>query len=386
MTRFARSLSIALLAACSTPMTTPPPNDAGPPDVGPLDGGPFTPSWTSGPDYPTPIAFGAAMILQASDGFAYLYVIGGSSGTFSNLSPFHAEIRRAQIQADNSLGAWQSAGTVNTGHADYPLAGHGVIRIFMDGTNDVGMAIAGGGGPMGTLPQVLAGYVQTMDGAVTGWGSFPPQISMTQGGHVFGTFDAFEPHQLALVGGLVGSNATAHVIIAATAAGTMIPTWAEGPMLPAPRYGHGSASVGAMPPDIYVIGGAGDGTTGPIGDVLVTVRDTAGSVTGWSVAGTLTESVVFPQIAVVGTHVYVIGGVAGDPVLDDPTPRVRVATAAHDASGTTIGAFTDVPGAALPMGRAGGLVASIGPWVYVVGGVMPGGMSGSSVVYARLER
>jgi hypothetical protein len=390
MTRFARSLSLVALAlaACTTPAA--PPTDAASVDAAmAVDAGPIMPHWMNGPDYPNPIAFGAAMILQASDGFAYLYAIGGSSGSFSTLAPFHAEIYRAQIQGDNSLGAWQLAGHINTGHMDFPLAGHGVIRVFSDDTPPVvGMAVAGGGGPSGTLPQVLAGYVQSTDGSIGMWGSFAPQISAAQGGHVFGTFDAFEPHQLALVGGLVSDVASTHVLVAATAAGTSIPTWAEGPGLPTARYGHGSAAVtmGTMPADIFLVGGAGDGTTGPLNDVLVTARNASGSVTGWITVGTLTESVVFPQVAVVGSHVYLLGGIAGDPVLDDPTPRVRMATASHGTSGGAITSFSDVAGGAMPMGRAGGLVASIGPWVYIVGGIMPGGMAGSSVVYARLEQ
>lgn len=389
MTPFARSsTSLAVLvslAACSSPMM---PTDAAtvPGDTGVVpDAGPFTPSWSSGPDYPDPIAFGSALVLPAPGG-AYLYVIGGASGTFGSLAPFHAEIRRALIQADGSLGAWEDAGHINTGHADNPLAGGGAIRVYAeDGSN--GMAIAGGGGASGYLGLVLAGYVQSVDGSVGLWGAFPPQISTAQGGEVFGSFNSFEAHQLALVGGMQGTTPIDHVIIAATMAGTMVPIWRDGPPLPGPRYGHGTVQVGAMTPDIFVIGGAN--ATGPISDVLVTVRDaTSLEVTSWATAGALPSPVVFPQVALLGMHAYVFGGVAGDPGIDPLVTSARVATASRGATGHgLLSAFVPVDGAALPEGRAGGITATFGNVVYIVGGMMGADHAASrSVIWAQLER
>ena len=388
MNAVARPLSLAtlLLVSCSSP-TPVQPVDAGPSDMGVVDAGAITPMWRSGPDFPTPIAFGSAVILPGPDSSPYLYAVGGVSSGYPIAGPFHAEIWRSQIQGDNSLGPWQAAGHISNGGSDLALAGHGAIRIYMDGTNANGLAIAGGGGPGGTLPLVLAGYVQSVDGSLGGWGAFPPRISMAQGGQVFGSFNSFEAHQLALVGGLQGSTPTDHVIIAQTMAGTMVPTWLDGPHLPAARFGHGtvqSGTVGAQ--DIYVIGG--NGATGPISEVLCTVRDaTSMAVTGWATAGFLTQPVVFPQTVLINSHVYVMGGIPGDPVIDDVIARVRMATLTHGATGGTISTFADVPTGALPAGRAGGLVASIGPWVYIVGGLMGSPHTASaSVIYARMEQ
>lgn len=388
MSRFVRStLSWTLLlslGACSTP-TMQQPDAAAPNDASDVDAGPFMPSWTNGPDFPYPIAFGAAVVLPGSDGFAYLYAVGGASGTFGALPPFHAEIQRARIQA-GGLGPWEAAGSVSTGAMDFPLAGQGAIIVHAEDLTP-GIAVGGGGGSGGYLGQVLAGYMQPTDGSLGMWGSFPPQVSAAQGGEVFGTFNSFESHQLALVGGLQGANATDHVIIAATMPGISVPTWRDGPALPAPRYGHGSVQVGVMEPDIFLIGGAN--STGPLAEILVTVRDaTTLEVTGWDNAGALSSpAVVFPQVSLIGTHVYVIGGAAGDPNFDPLETSVRMATAGTGLSGHgSLGTFTEIAAAALPEGRAGGLTATLGNTVYIIGGVMGAGRTAStSVIIGQLE-
>lgn len=377
-------LSASMFAgACSTP--APAAQDAGSDAAATPDAGPFSVAWQEGPDYPVPIAFGAAMFLPGGNGITYLYVFGGAGGAYSSLAPFYPEIRRAPLMSDNSLGPWEDAGRISNGTADVALAGQGAIRVFADdGAN--GAALAGGGGPGGTLSVVLAGYVQSVDQSVGMWGAFPPMISAAQGGQVFGSFNSFEAHQLALVGGTRGTTAVDHVIIAATEAGTTVPDWRDGPALPAPRYGHGSVQVGATAPDIYLVGGRGD--TDALADVLVTVRDPSSlEVTGWATAGTLEGPVVFPQTTLVGNHLYVIGGVDGDPVFGTTSTRVRRATASAGTPHGTIDAFVDVDGGALPAGRAAGLVATIGPWVYIVGGITaPDNTATTSVVYTRLEQ
>lgn len=390
MTPFRRSLSLSVvlaLGAC-TPGPVVSGTDAGPADTGvPPDAGPLMVSWSTGPAYPHPVAFGTAIVLPGGDGFAYLYVVGGTDGTFGSLSTIHADIQRAQIQADGSLGAWQLAGSIGNGSADIPLAGHGMIRVVAD-DGAIGMAIAGGGGPTGTLGQVLAGYVQNVDQSVGMWGAFTPVISAAQGGQVFGSFNTFEAHQLALVGGLQGSTPVDHVIIAATM-DVSVPTWRDGPPLPQPRYAHGSAQVGVSAlPDIYLIGGLGTGGS-LASTVLVAVRDSTMEVTSWASAGTLPGAVAFPQISVMGDHVYVMGGVAGDPGFDALVTSVRVAsaTASTVSAHGTLSEFAAVPGGDLPEGRAGALVATFGTTVYIVGGMMgPDHASSASVIYAQLER
>lgn len=381
-----RSLALSLLAIAGCGSPAAPPEDAAVlADANDHDAGSMLHTWRTGPDYPYGVAFGTAMVLPGGDGFAYLYVMGGSSGTFASLAPFHSEIYRSQIQSDGSLGDWQAAGNIGTGTMNYALTGHGAIRVVAE-DGAIGAAIAGGGGPSGTLGLVLAGYVQTVDGSFGMWGSFPPQISSAQGGHVMGAFVPFEAHQLALVGGLQGSTPIDHVIIAATMAGTTVPTWRDGPPLPAARFGHGSATIGMGAPDIYLIGGMGD--AGALAtDILVTQRDTTSlEVTGWRSAGSLSAAVVFPQVAVFDDHIYVMGGVLGDPGIDTLATRTRMAVAPAMGTASPTLSFAGVAGADLPDGRAGGLVATFGNTVYIVGGMMGTDHTASpSVVFCQLE-
>jgi hypothetical protein len=386
MTTHLRSLApttltalLALAGCTSTPAGS---TDAGPGDTGSANDAAIpVGQWQHGPDYPVPIAFGAAMILP-DHGTAYLYVVGGTGGAWSAFDQFHSEVYRSPIQGDNSLGPWEPAGHIDNGMGtNVPLAGHHAIRIFGD-MGEEGLALAGGGTMSGLLPFVMAGYIQ-MDGSLGQWGRFDPILSSMQGGQAFGTFDVFETHQLVLVGGLQGTMPTDHVEIAAIQNGSMSPTWRDGPPLPAARYGHGSIRFpGANPgtPDTFVIGGAGTG--GPLMDVLVTTRDAAMEVNGWSVVGSFPAAAVFPATALVNDHAYVIGGVEGDPVVDALSTHVRMATVSQGA----ITSFADQTALALPEGRAGALVASVGPWVYLVGGLTGTPHAASaSVVFARLE-
>ena len=381
------SVIVGGLAACNPPASTP---DASTNDAYvPRDtNAPFVPSWHAGPDYPTPIAFGAAMVLPGMDGLPYLYVIGGAEGSFADITQFHSEIRRAPIQADGSLGAWVDSGNIGTGVGNVQLAGHGAIRVVAE-DGAIGFAVAGGGNSMTALPKVLAGYIQ-VDESIGMWGGFTPVISAAQGGQSFGSFNSFESHQLALVGGMGASGPTNHVIIAATMAGTMDPVWRDGPPLPTARYGHGSVQLGAAgtAQDIVLVGGMGPGNV-LANDILVSVRNpTTLEIADWAPGGSLPSPVVFPQTVVFDNgHMYVIGGVSGDPLVDNLETSVRMSTTSQGAPHATIGTPMHVAGADLPEGRAGGLVAILGHTVYIVGGIMGADHTAStSVVYAQLER
>ena len=186
-------LCLALVGAgCSGPAST---SDAGPgtPDAGP------TVSWTAGPDHPVPIAFGAAMVMPWN-GTSYLYVLGGADGSYPALGSIYANVRRAPIRADHSLGDWEDAGGLNNGMMPIPLAGFGAILIHEDGTGAPGVAVAGGGtrASADNLPLVLASYVDSLAGTLGTWGRFEPMLTMGQG---FGAFMPFASHDLALVGG-----------------------------------------------------------------------------------------------------------------------------------------------------------------------------------------
>ncbi len=372
--------SVYALTACGgTPAVSG--SDAGTSDAGDDAGSTPDLGWHVGPDFPEPVAFGAAMVLP-SGGNDYLYVIGGASGTFGALGTLRAAVQRAPIMSDHSLGAWEPAGDIDAGgSAPLALAGHGAIRIWGE-TGEDGVAIAGGGTATSALPFVLGGYVQ-IDGSLGEWGRFDPTL---MSGQSFGTFNPFEAHQLALIGGLAGSTPTPRVLIAAIENGSMAPTWRPGPDLPAPRFGHGAVVMDRnlddeVQGDIYLVGGAND--DGTMSDVIRTSRDATMEVTSWVAAGTLPEPLVFPGVAVIEDRLYVMGGIAGDVMTGAPSAGVRVATI--DATSHQVGAFTDVAGATLPTPVGAPMVALDGAYIYLVGGLAGSDHTASTaVVYGRL--
>jgi hypothetical protein len=362
---------LALVACGGGPVT--PGTDAGTPDAAAADSAvPVELGWHAGPDFPEPIAFGAAMVLP-SGGTEYLYVIGGANGRFGALGTLRSAVQRAPIMADHSLGAWEAAGDIDAGGAaPIRLAGHGAIRIWAE-TGEDGVAIAGGGTATSALPFVLGGYVQ-FDGSLGAWGAFEPMLTS---GQSFGTFDAFEAHQLALIGGLEGTVPSTRVMIAAIENGSMSPTWRPGPALPAARFGHGSVELEG---EVYLIGGGND--EGAISEIVRTGRNAALDVTEWVSAGTMTDPVVFPGVVLVEDRVYVIGGIEGDPMTGTASARVRTATI--DPATHTVSAFTDVLDAALESPVGAPMVAADGEYIYVVGGLGADLGASSAVVYGRL--
>lgn len=362
--------SLLALSACGSPAT--PGTDAGTSDAAPSDADVVVPvGWHAAPALPEPIAFGVAMAL-ASEGNAYVYVIGGASGSFGDLGTLSASIHRALILPDHSLGAWEAAGELGAGGSPIRLAGHDAIRIHGE-TGADGVAIAGGGTATSALPFVLGGYVQ-FDGSLGEWGRFDPMLTS---GQAFASFDPFEAHQLALIGGLEGTTPVARVVIAAIENGAMSPTWRPGPDLPAPRFGHGSAVVNG---EVYLVGGAND--DGTISDIVRTTRDATMEVTSWVSAGTLSEPVVFPGVALVEDRLFVIGGIEGDAATGTASARVRMAQV--DATTHDVGAFTDVTDATLPAAIGAPMVAVAGEYAYVVGGLGADHTASTSVVYGRL--
>lgn len=331
------------------------------PDAGPTDAGPRTFSLVRGDDYPSAVAYASAVILPVGSD-RYLYVIGGATATRTGLGSILPTCSRALIQPDGSLGAWEDARDIDLGSGPIGLVGHGAIRLNGE-MGEVGVGLAGGGGPAGPLPWVLGGTVQ-VDGTLGAWGKYDPTLDSGQG---FGAFVAFEAHQLALVGGLGGAMGTTpldRVVIAPIMNGTMSPTWRDGPPLPAPRFGHATFRVGT---DVYVIGGEND--MGGLGDILRTTRDaTTLDVNGWANVGTITARTSFPAAIVHGGQLWVFGGLDGGRATGAASTRVSRADIGADGH---IGTLTRVAGGDLPLGLAASAYAydDVTGHVYLVGGL-----------------
>lgn len=358
----ARTLSFSLLAlalGCGGGAT--PADDAAVVDDVGHDAGPRVLDFSRGPDYPVALAYATAVVLPVGTQ-RFLYVMGGSTATRTALGSILPTCSRAEILEGGALGPWQDARDIESGGTTLPLVGHGALRL--DGEmGEVGVGLAGGGGPGGALPFVLGGVVQ-LDGTLGQWGRYD---SMLAEGQSFGVFVAFDPHQLALVGGLggaAGDTPLDRVVIAAIMNGAMSPLWRDGPPLPEARFGAATFRVGDA---IYLVGGEND--AGALHDVIETTRDGATlDVNGWATVGTLTTTTSFPAAFVHGGQAWVVGGLDGGRATGAASTRVQRADIGSDGH---LGAFTRVAGHDLPLGLGASAYAydDVSGTVYLVGGL-----------------
>lgn len=359
-------VAFALLGGCGGEPATPgvdaaTPVDAGTQsDAGPMDAGPRPLAFTRGPAYPSPVAYAAAMILPVGSE-RYLYVMGGAVASRTGLNSILATCSRAQIRPNGSLGDWQDARDISTTAGSLPLVGHGAVRLNGE-MGEVGVGLGGGGGPTGSLPFVYGGVVQA-DGTLGAWGRYDATLTEGQG---FGSFVALAPHDLALVGGLGGAAGDVpldRVVIAHVEDGAMSPMWRDGPTLPAPRFGQATIRRGD---DIYLIGG--ENADGGLAPILQATRDGTGTVNGWARVGTLTATASFPAAAVHHDQAWVFGGLEGGRATGAASTRVSRTDIGSDGH---LGSFARVPGGDLPLPLAASAYAydDVTGHVYLVGGL-----------------
>ncbi|MFO0682593.1 MAG: hypothetical protein U0234_11105 [Sandaracinus sp.] len=317
-------------------------------------------AFTAGPAYPAALAYATATILPVGTQ-RYLYVVGGADATATALNTVTAACARAEIHADGTLGDWEDAGAIDGGSGPFPLVGHGALRLNGD-LGEVGIAVAGGGGPSGALPFVLSGFVQS-DGTLGAWGRYDPTLD---GAQSFGAFVPFEAHQLALVGGLTGPQGldpTDRVVVAAIMNGTTSPTWRTGPSLPVPRFGHAWTRWNDQ---LYVVGG--ENASGGVAEVLRATRDAGLEVNGWAIAGTLLTTTSFPAVLARNDELWILGGIDGGRATGSASSRVARAPIGADGH---LGDFARVAGGDLPLPIAASAVAYDDETghVYLVGGL-----------------
>lgn len=352
-------LLLSLAMGCGGP-TPPVAVDAGGADSGPVgdagvDAGPRRLGYVESAELPNALAFAQAAILPFAGG-RYLYVIGGGGATRTTIGPFSSSVMRAEVIGDGTLGPWIPSGDIGDPGAAIALMGHDLIPLNgEDGAAGVGLA--GGGTATSALPFVLGGYV-TEDGSLGHWGRFDPMLTV---GQSFGSFDPFEAHQLALIGGLDGNTPTDSVMIAAIENGAMAPTWRPGPTLPAARFGHASFLFGGQ---VFLLGG--EDATGPLSEIIRTQRDAAMEVTSWTAAGTIDSAPTFGAAFVHAGQVWVLGGLSGGRASGNATSRVL---RADIGAAGNIGTFERVAGGDLPVALAASAVVYDDPYVYMVGGL-----------------
>jgi hypothetical protein len=373
MSRPTASLLALVMMGC-TPTTTP--DDTGGVDAGTASdtGGPAM-TWTESAPLPSELAHAAAILLT-SEGNRWIYVVGGATVADGAVTSTSSRVLRAAVSTDGSLGAWEDIAAVGRESPALPVSQHGILRLTGEDLRQ-GLCIAGGTAGSDALPFVLATYVEPDGSLDSPWGAFPPRIA-TGEGQWQAAFMPFDPHALALVGGIDASGFTARVQYAQIYLAVDVPTFTAGPALPAPRAAHSwvRRDRAGMNPDLYVIGGHNaDGATD---DILRTTRDDMDAVDGWEVVGTLPSAPYGHASVVIDDMLYVMGGVEGTTITD----RVRRAPITTDG---TIGAFEDVADAALSVPLANAAVVQDDVVVYLIGGrTGADGASSTHVLIGRL--
>lgn len=361
MSRLAPSLLVCLaLVGCPSDPATDAGADAGG-DTGPAT----TIAWTESSRLPVPLAHAAGVILT-SGLRRWLFVVGGAAYSGGAIGAASSAAYRAEINLDGTLGPWEMAGTLAI-PPELTISQHGVLRLTGEDLRQ-GIAIAGGRtGGGGEIPFVLATYVDDAGALDSPLGAFAPMIAAGEGQWQM-TFMPFDPHALALVGGLDDAGFTDRVQIAQINIGTEVPNFVPGPSLPAPRAAHAwvRRERTGLNPDLYVVGGHND--DGSTDDVLRTTRDGSDQVNGWEVVGTMTSAPYGHASVVVDDQLYVVGGFV------DTTLTDRVRRAAFDATGH-LERFEVVTDATLPYPLAHAAAVQDDVNLYLIGGIDAGAAS-----------
>lgn len=352
------AFSVLSLVACDPVVN----NDAGTPDGGGADTGPPpTIAWTESAPLPEELAYAAATLLTSGTS-RWIFVVGGATASGDTIGTTSTSVLRAPVNTDGSLGAWETIARVGREPPGMPVpvSQHGILRLTGEDLRQ-GFCIAGGNTGGGEVPLVLATYVSPEGTLDSPWGAFSPRITAGQG-QWRGTFMPFDPHALALVGGLTNTGVTARVQFAQIYLGVDVPTFTEGPPLPAPRADHswvGRNRPGMPTDDLFVLGGLND--DGSTDDVLQATRNAEDVVDGWRTVGTLPSAPHGHASVLIGTEIYVLGGAEGSSI----TGRVRRAELATDG---TVGTFEDVADATLPVPLANAAMVQDDVIVYLIGG------------------
>lgn len=197
-------------------------------------------------------------------------------------------------------------------------------------------------------------------GAVTPWEPSPSEVMLPEArtnaaGVQSGT-------GLYLVGGTVGTQATASVLQTTGTTDGNTDRWIEGPALPEPRTQMSVTSLSGVP---YVVGGL-DAAGAPTDTVFIGAVEN-GVLTGWEANEEMRLPQPLSEASAVATPagLYVFGGRGAD------GPLATVYRSELNEAGTALGAWQEMGQFALPEPRASAAGLLIGNYVYLVGGEGP---------------
>jgi hypothetical protein len=305
----------------------------------------------------------------------WLYAFGGLTGTKCNPpASAVASIERAPIAADGTVGAFADTGfvlpdarnmftTFVAGHTLYALGGGGVAMapIAADGT--IGTFTGGGGASSASAVYASFGWggqlfeignfasnsaasaPYTLDGMV---GTFAPGAKATGtssrlsayavvGHYLYGFGDGIDPGCSPLMLHWWGT-----VTRTSLDGGDDLTNFA-GPITNGLQVARSSFQAVVLGDKVYVIGGQSDFTKA---DVEVAALDGSGTLGSFSVVNNVALNVQRSKFgaAVVGSNLYIVGGVGSDGAT--ATNAVEVATIASDG---TLGNFAIAKAGATPI-------------------------------------
>jgi hypothetical protein len=212
-------------------------------------------------------------------------------------------------------------------------------------------------------------------GAVVPWEPAPTELDLPQG--LTGIAAIQSGANLYVVGGSNGTSAVADVSVSQVASDGNLTAWVAGPPLPEPRSEATAISLSGVP---YIVGGL-DASGAPTTSVYMGVVEN-GVIQSWVLAngedGTVDLTLPVAVSDAAGTSssggLFLFGGSTADGLSD------QTLVAGTDESGalTPWQVIGELP---LPEPRAGATAASVGEFVYVLGGE---GLAGPSATIYRL--
>jgi N-acetylneuraminic acid mutarotase len=336
----------------------------------PAPAGAVVPWQPAPPELALPEPVTGATALQSG---AHLYVVGGSTGAGAT-----ADVSATEVAEDGNITAWASGPAL-------PEPRTAAVGLSLAGLPYIVGGLDASGAP---TTSVFVGSVE--EGVVTGWTlangeggtpdlTLPVAVSDAAG---VGTAGG-----LYLFGGTTADGVTDQVLRAATdGSGTLIGWQAIGELpLPEPRTGATAVAVGDF---IYVLGGTG--RAGPTSTIYrlsteegVPARDEQDVLIGWASApadqqlpGPRTQAATFTA----NGAMYVIGGLGGDDAATTTTWW-----AVPDGTTGDIPEWQRLDQTELPEARADHGIASIGSFVYLVGGQGADGAALASATRANLS-
>jgi hypothetical protein len=352
-------LPALLLAACA-PSLPAPVVDAGSdevPDAGaptPTDAGTACDgvqgcqlTWSESAEYPAPVDHHSTFIASSAAG-DFLYVAGGVKNHGSTLDDVYAQVRRARIGADGSLGAWTDCSPLPRPIGFQGLGQKGDHVYLMAGVSK------DAAGPF-AHDVTLVGTVQP-DGDIT-WVQSPQKL----GAAFIHATGAVIGDTLFLIGGTGGSHGPGTTVKQSKlgADGSLGP-WSDALPLPGARSHHVAI---VRDGSIFILGGF-DGIQEPIRDVLRSAHAADGALTSWSRAGEIESSPWTAGGFAFGQQLFLVGGGEGGSGVERYVDRVRHAQLYENG---TLAGFVDA--APLPVARSHVHQApQLNGYVYSVGG------------------